>query len=330
MKKIAIIGSGITGCTLAVNLKEYDITIFDKSRGVGGRLATRRANNFVFDHGAPFFQIKTKDFYNFLKPAIKNNYINSWKARFVDINDKNLYSKFNWKYSDKLFIGTPNMNMVGKFFCKNFKLKLSSKIVNIFKLENLWYLEDDTKKKYGPFEWLYLTVPAAQAALICKFSSSLRNKLKKIKMGSCYSLMLGFNKKIDLGFDFAFVKNKLIKSISVNSAKPERDEKNITCMVILTNMNIKEEKTLLKKMFIKKLIKECSNITNLNLSDNDNQALHYWRYSQIINPPLYDSIVNYDLKLAICGDWMVGPYAESGFLSALDAIKKFKVSLKES
>ena len=68
MKKIAIIGSGITGCTLAVNLKEYDITIFDKSRGVGGRLATRRADNFVFDHGAPFFQIKTKEFYNFLKP----------------------------------------------------------------------------------------------------------------------------------------------------------------------------------------------------------------------------------------------------------------------
>ena len=40
---IAIIGAGFSGCNLYNNLKEKyeNITIFEKSRGVGGRLSTK-------------------------------------------------------------------------------------------------------------------------------------------------------------------------------------------------------------------------------------------------------------------------------------------------
>ena len=41
--KIAIIGAGFSGCNLYNNLKDKyeNITIFEKSRGVGGRLSTK-------------------------------------------------------------------------------------------------------------------------------------------------------------------------------------------------------------------------------------------------------------------------------------------------
>jgi predicted NAD/FAD-dependent oxidoreductase len=45
MKKVAIIGAGLTGLTIAQELNTHlNVTIFEKSRGVGGRIATRRAN----------------------------------------------------------------------------------------------------------------------------------------------------------------------------------------------------------------------------------------------------------------------------------------------
>ena len=56
MKKIAIIGAGISGLTLAHQLKAHaDIVVFEKARGVGGRMSTRYGDQFEFDHAAQFF-----------------------------------------------------------------------------------------------------------------------------------------------------------------------------------------------------------------------------------------------------------------------------------
>ena len=46
MKNIAIIGAGMTGLSLAYNLEEHNITIFDKSWRPGGRVSTRKHDNY--------------------------------------------------------------------------------------------------------------------------------------------------------------------------------------------------------------------------------------------------------------------------------------------
>jgi hypothetical protein len=62
-QRIAIIGAGISGLTLAQSLKEYaDVVVFDKARGVGGRMNTRYADPFYFDHGTQFFTARSKSF----------------------------------------------------------------------------------------------------------------------------------------------------------------------------------------------------------------------------------------------------------------------------
>jgi renalase len=48
MKKMAIIGSGLSGLTLAHLLKDcFEITLFEKARSPGGRLATRRTDPYA-------------------------------------------------------------------------------------------------------------------------------------------------------------------------------------------------------------------------------------------------------------------------------------------
>ena len=68
---VAIIGSGIAGTTLARLLTDdipsAEVTIFEKSRGVGGRMATRYSEEYEFDHGAQFFTIRGVRFKKFLK-----------------------------------------------------------------------------------------------------------------------------------------------------------------------------------------------------------------------------------------------------------------------
>ncbi|MDC2992414.1 NAD(P)/FAD-dependent oxidoreductase [Pelagibacteraceae bacterium] len=58
MKNIAIIGAGMTGLSIAYNLKGKNITIFDKSWRSGGRVSTRIHDNLIFDHGAHYLSTK--------------------------------------------------------------------------------------------------------------------------------------------------------------------------------------------------------------------------------------------------------------------------------
>ena len=57
--KTVIVGAGITGLAIGTFLKEKsphdEIVVLEKSRGVGGRIATRRTDHGKFDHGAQFY-----------------------------------------------------------------------------------------------------------------------------------------------------------------------------------------------------------------------------------------------------------------------------------
>ena len=97
MTRIAIIGAGITGLTIANLLHGHaEITLFEKSRGVSGRLSTRRADPFSFDHGAQYFRIKTPAFRQFMSPLIQDGIVAHWDAHFVEIKEGQLISKQKW------------------------------------------------------------------------------------------------------------------------------------------------------------------------------------------------------------------------------------------
>jgi renalase len=56
VEEIGIVGAGVAGIGAAYELREADaeVTLLEKSRGVGGRAATRRKDGCVYDHGANY------------------------------------------------------------------------------------------------------------------------------------------------------------------------------------------------------------------------------------------------------------------------------------
>ena len=51
---IAVVGAGIAGLACATTLQQagVQVSVFDKSRGAGGRMSTRRTDSWQCDHGA--------------------------------------------------------------------------------------------------------------------------------------------------------------------------------------------------------------------------------------------------------------------------------------
>jgi renalase len=68
-RSCVVVGAGISGLLVAKTLNEkgWAVTVLDKGRGVGGRMATRRIGRGNFDHGAQFFTVRGERFAGFVE-----------------------------------------------------------------------------------------------------------------------------------------------------------------------------------------------------------------------------------------------------------------------
>ena len=79
-----VVGAGIAGLMAATRLVGHGrrVLVLDKSRGVGGRMATRRFGGAVCDHGAQFFTQRTPGFHAVLEHAIRDEAVVEWCKGF--------------------------------------------------------------------------------------------------------------------------------------------------------------------------------------------------------------------------------------------------------
>lgn len=77
---VAIIGAGMAGLAAARALTSAgrSVTVVDKGRGVGGRLATRRIGDARLDHGAQFFTVRGDDFRSMIDEAVEAGVVHVW------------------------------------------------------------------------------------------------------------------------------------------------------------------------------------------------------------------------------------------------------------
>ena len=325
-KKIAVIGAGISGVTIARKLSiSNDVTVFDKSRGVGGRMTTRRADDFHFDHGAQFFTAKSNEFKEFCRKAKDDNVIEEWKCRFAEINEGNINIQSQMgDYS--CFVAKPQMNSLCKHVSKDLNILLSRQIESTNFDDNKWTLKTSQGELFDDFDYLFLAIPSHQAINLIPESFKYFDTISNIKMTGCFTLMLGFKEDLKIGFDAALVKDSIINWISINSSKPERSH-GFSVVVNSDNQwadnNIEEDLEVVKQ----KMITALKEILNLDLNNISYHNIHRWRYANCEPRDGDKSLFDPNLNLGACGDWLIGGKVENAFLSGLDLYKNINDSL---
>ncbi|MFM8973121.1 MAG: NAD(P)-binding protein, partial [Actinomycetota bacterium] len=77
--RVVVIGAGMAGLTAARRLvSACDVLVLDKGRGVGGRMATRRIGDAVFDHGAQFVTAHADEFAERIRVLADNGVVVPW------------------------------------------------------------------------------------------------------------------------------------------------------------------------------------------------------------------------------------------------------------
>ena len=141
-KDIIIIGAGLTGLVLAKKLKQSgkECLILEKSRGLGGRVATRRIDEMGLDHGAAFLSQLSHD-----------SEVKSFTA------PQGFYIK-------------KGMNNLAKELSKDLEILKEQKIHRITKVAEGWQLVAESETQFQ-CQKLILTAPLPQAMELLKQNS---------------------------------------------------------------------------------------------------------------------------------------------------------------
>ncbi len=161
----AIIGAGASALTAAHTLLDagYRVTLFEKSRGVGGRAATRQREGFIYDHGAQY--IKSG---NSASSALVTE-----RFRTPDLID---IAKPVWIFDGAEHIqeGDPVQNAEPKWSYRSGLTTLSKLIAQTSKG---WLLTDTSAHTVGPYIHLLVTLPAPQAIELVRASTFTNENL---------------------------------------------------------------------------------------------------------------------------------------------------------
>ena len=182
--RIAIIGAGIAGACLANRLKnKHNVEVFEKSRGAGGRMATRRTNDWKVDHGAQFFTIRDELFATFAEPLIRDGVIRHWRPRLA-VFENDTWRLDEWK--DEHYVASPSMNSLSKHLLENVEVHYETRIDTIRGHQEHWELISE-RKDYGFFDLVINTLPAPQSVVTFPKNCSFIKDLARVKMQPCLS-----------------------------------------------------------------------------------------------------------------------------------------------
>ena len=326
MSRVAIIGAGLAGLVLAQALQGFAaVKVFEKSRGLGGRMATRRQNGFQFDHGAQFFTAKTEAFQGFLEPWLSAGVVARWDARFVEFDRNRINLRRTWAEEPAHYVGVPGMSALAGALAETLDVQTETRVHSIEGDSGAWRLRDSKGGDLGEFDWVVSSIPAAQAAPLLPHSFAHQQAVARSNMLGCYALMLGFDSPLPFDWDAALVRQADISWISVDSRKPGRSGN--TLLVQATNRWAEANIERADSEVMAHMLAETANVTGFDPGSARHAVLHRWRYAN--TPKQHDAPAFVDLsrKLAACGDWCIHGRVEAAYLSGMDAARSIKATL---
>ena len=162
-----IVGGGVAGCYLAHQLSKSGarVAVVEKSRGLGGRLCSRRTPFGVFLHGAPFFTIKSQLFRHALQPFLDNGDIVRWPGGvgYIDASKKVCPPNDTPRYS--LY---PETSLFCRHWTTNVDVFLQQKVMRLQRNEH-WLIHTE-KGLVLPAKHLVMATPLPQAQQLLPMS----------------------------------------------------------------------------------------------------------------------------------------------------------------
>lgn len=306
--RIGIVGAGMAGLACADSLSAigHQVVLFDKARGPGGRMSTRRMDTplgqAAFDHGAQYFTVRHPGF---------REQVARWAAQGVAMP---------WRLAgEDAWVGTPAMNSVIKAMAANHEVHWSVQVALIEKRANGWALGAGEACHDG-FDVVVLALPAEQAApflMLHDFDMARHAMLAHSQ--PCWTGMYAFDTPLPVARDMLRDAG-MIGWAARNSAKPGRSGPEswvVQARVQWSTDHLEDAPGDVAAILLDGLAAALGQ----ELPVPAIATAHRWRYAMSAGLGL-GALWNPGLGLGVCGDWLLGPRVECAWLSGQDLARR--------
>ena len=311
---VAVIGAGVAGTAAARALKDagHVVTVFDKSRGAGGRLSTRKEGALQFDHGAQFFIVKDERFARWARAWWQERVITQWHGRVEGEPPR------THPHELVRLVGIPGMNSIAKRMQLDLDVRFGVEVRGLTRDGTRWRLLDAGNHALGEFDVAVVATPAFQAAeLIDPSSYALASRIRdEVVMAPCWAVMVHFPESPGIEWDASFSNVGPLSWLSKNSSKPERPGVAGESWVLHASPAWSYAHLELEpEAVVPMLMDAFFATTGARKVEPSFAKAHLWR-AAITQKPLGEACLwDEERRLAVCGDWCLGANIESAFLS---------------
>lgn len=299
--RYAIVGAGMAGlaCADALKAAGHCITLFDKGRGAGGRMSTRRLQTSLgeagFDYGAQYFTARD--------PAFKQ-LVGSW-------HDLKLAVPWPLAGADA-WVGVPGMSAIVKHMASAHAVTWGQHVTAITRKDDEWWVRSNLGDN-GPFDAALLAIPAEQAAAFLSLHDfSMARSALMARSQPCWASMFVLDRPPD-GLPPVIRDGGAISWAARNSAKPGRRGPEAWVVQASGSWSVaqlEESPEHVSEMLYEAL----SDVMGCKLPQLIAAVSHRWRYA--LSAGTGDGALwNQSIGLGACGDWLLGPRVECAWLS---------------
>ena len=298
MAKIAIIGAGIAGLACARFLSDAGLSpiVFDKGRGIGGRVATRRADEGLqFDHGAQYVKSTDPVFQSVLGTCCEAGALARWKTKNQEIG----------------YVGAPRMTALAKHLGQGIEIRQKAQVTTVLRGDDKWHVGID--KDAQAFDRVVCTAPAPQTLALLQPHLPAALASDAIDYDPCLTLMIALKTHPDLP-DTAKCPTKAFAWVAHDSSKPNRSSTG--CWVVQASADWSQQHLEKTKDEICALMSELF-LDHACLSSKDviYASAHRWRYAFVAKPLGQSFVKDTTQTLYAGGDWCLGPRVEHAWQS---------------
>lgn len=312
--RTAIVGAGIAGLTLARDLRDagHQVTIFDKARGPGGRMAARRVEASTIDHGAQFFTATDPGFRQAVDQWSVHGVVAVWAPRYARIAADGSISLE--RDARTRFVGTPRMSAITRDLSRGLDLHCEHRIAAITGGIGDWHLHDDNHDGFGPYDQVLLALPAPQAQELLDPHGFGLEVLGATRVAPCWAGLFSFDQALAVDWDAADCDHGPLAWLARNNSKPARGRKET--WIVHANPEWSQANLGREPADVIDDLRTAFADLVGNLPEPTYAKAHRWRFAKVIQAAPKPSLYDCSLGLGACGDWGLVGKVEGAWLSA--------------
>jgi renalase len=304
--RFAVIGAGVAGLACARRLANAGrtVTLFDKGRAVGGRLATRREELAAWDHGAQYFTVRDPAFGRLVEQARMAGQVERWRPRWPGGEQE----------ERDLWVGVPGMSALPRWMARGLDVVPGVRILWLSRQSSTWTLTDDRGTGFDGFDFVVVATPAPQAAALAAGHSPLAEAAAAVRMDPCWAVMAAFERRVDAPVDADWSPDRVLPWFARNNSKPRRgglDAWVLHADSAWSREHLEDDASRVRSALLGRLAERLS----LTLPPVATVEAHRWRYARVGEPLGEACLLDRGAGIALCGDWCLDARVEAAFLS---------------